>query len=114
MVVVLYYYRIALFRLRSLAVLMYSAIPWSLIQPCLINNAAHGLPTQPSAPLIRVLILSPVGGWSARFFAAKSVRADVWALHALKLLVENIVTVVRDPSNEEAQKQMCLAATYAG
>ncbi|KAI8575711.1 hypothetical protein K450DRAFT_260443 [Umbelopsis ramanniana AG] len=40
--------------------------------------------------------------------------SDVWSLHALKMVVEYLPRAVKNPDDHEAQKQMLLAATFAG
>jgi len=40
--------------------------------------------------------------------------SDVWAAKAIEIVGNNIVQVVEDPADEEARRQMIIAATFAG
>jgi hydroxyacid-oxoacid transhydrogenase len=40
--------------------------------------------------------------------------SDVWALQAIKMVAQNIVPAIEDPSDDEARGQMILAASFAG
>ncbi|TPX37420.1 hypothetical protein SmJEL517_g00646 [Synchytrium microbalum] len=40
--------------------------------------------------------------------------SDIWSLKALRMCVENLPLVFKDPGNTEAMSQMILAATFAG
>lgn len=40
--------------------------------------------------------------------------SDIWARKALKMTIDNLPRVVKDPEDHHAQSQMILAATFAG
>lgn len=40
--------------------------------------------------------------------------SDVWALKAIEMVRNNIVRVMKDPTDDEARSQMMIAATFAG
>lgn len=78
------------FNLTSHALESYTALPYSERTP------------RPQNPLNRPA------------YQGSNPISDVWSLHALKMVVEYLPRAVKNPDDHEAQKQMLLAATFAG
>lgn len=55
-----------------------------------------------------------VGSLQRPTYQGSTPVSDIWAKEAIKLVAENLVVAIREPSNIEARQNMMLAAVYGG